>query len=94
MCLTASGSAIEKGSSEDGYAVDNIELVDAPRFEYRGVMIDVARNFHTVEEIMKLIDTMALYKMNKLHLHLSDDEGWRLEIPALEELVEVRDPFD
>ena len=84
-----SGLAIENGEVQPDYSVDGIELVDAPRFEYRGVMIDVARNFHTVEELFKLIDCMALYKLNKLHLHLSDDEGWRLEIPSLGELIEV-----
>ena len=63
------------------------------RYPYRGVMIDVARNFQYKESIFKLIDAMATYKLNKLHLHLSDDEGWRLEIPDLPELVEVRTVF-
>lgn len=80
---------MQKNAPKSGYTIDDIELTDAPRFEYRGVMVDVARNFHTVEELLKLIDNMALYKLNKLHIHLSDDEGWRLEIPALEELVQV-----
>ena len=53
-------------------------------------MIDVARNFQYKESIMKFIDVIATYKLNKLHLHLTDDEGWRLEIPGLPELVEVR----
>ena len=52
-------------------------------------MIDVARNFQTKDSILKFIDAMSLYKLNKLHLHLSDDEGWRLEIPELPELTEV-----
>ena len=52
-------------------------------------MIDVARNFQSKEAILKFIDVMSTYKLNKLHLHLSDDEGWRLEIPGLPELVEV-----
>ena len=56
-------------------------------------MVDVARNFHTVTEMLKLLDVMAMYKLNKLHLHLADDEGWRLQIPGLEELTEVDSYF-
>ena len=66
-----------------------VEEVDAPRYEYRGLMLDVARNFFSAEEVMRVIDVMAMYKMNKLHLHLTDDEGWRIEIPGLPELTEV-----
>lgn len=66
-----------------------LTIKDAPRFDYRGVMVDVARNFHSKEAILATIDQMAAYKMNKLHLHLTDDEGWRLEIPGLPELTEV-----
>ena len=51
--------------------------------------MDVGRNFATRESILKLLDVMAMYKMNKFHFHLTDDEGWRLEIPGLEELTEV-----
>ena len=64
-------------------------IKDAPRFAYRGLMVDVGRNFIQKEEILKLIDRMSLYKMNRLHLHLSEDEGWRLEIPGLPELTKV-----
>lgn len=66
-----------------------ITISDAPRFKYRGLMLDIARNFHSKETIERLIRLMALYKLNKLHLHLSDDEGWRLEIPGLKELTSV-----
>ena len=66
-----------------------IEVVDEPRYGYRGMHIDVARNFHTVEDIKRLLRAMATYKLNKLHWHLSDDEGWRLEIPGLPELTQV-----
>lgn len=62
---------------------------DAPRYQYRGMHMDVSRNFQQKEEILHVIDCMAAYKMNKLHLHLTDDEGWRLEIPGLQELTEV-----
>ena len=57
-----------------------VAIEDAPRFEYRGVMVDVARNFHSKAAIERTIDQMAAYKLNKLHLHLTDDEGW-LQIP-------------
>ncbi len=69
--------------------IPNAKITDMPRFEYRGMMLDVARNFHSVEGVKKLMDVMAMYKLNKLHLHLTDDEGWRIEIPGLPELTEV-----
>ncbi|MBD2826639.1 beta-N-acetylhexosaminidase [Xenorhabdus szentirmaii] len=62
---------------------------DAPRFEYRGVFLDVGRNFHSKEAVLRLLDQMSNYKLNKFHFHLSDDEGWRLEIPGLPELTEI-----
>ena len=52
--------------------------------------LDVARNFVPKDQVLKLIDVMAMYKLNKFHFHLTDDEGWRLEIPGLPELTEVR----
>jgi hexosaminidase len=69
--------------------LDAVEIEDAPRFSYRGLMLDVARSFHPRAGVMKLVELMAFYKLNTLHLHLSDDEGWRLEIPSLPELTEV-----
>lgn len=65
------------------------EIDDTPRFSYRGVHLDVARNFFEKEAVLKMIDVLAFYKINKLHLHLTEDEGWRIEIPALPELTEV-----
>jgi hexosaminidase len=62
---------------------------DAPRFGYRAFFIDVCRNFQEKKEILKLLDLMALYKLNVLHFHLTEDEGWRLEIPGLPELTEI-----
>ena len=64
-----------------------VSLKDAPRFEYRGLMLDISRNFHGKSSILKILNVMARYKLNKLHLHLTDDEGWRLEIPGLQELT-------
>lgn len=66
-----------------------VSIKDSPRFSYRGFMVDVARNFQSKQEIMKVLDAMAMYKMNKFHFHLSDSEGWRLEIPGLEELTTI-----
>ena len=57
-------------------------ITDTPRFEWRGVMLDVARHFFTVEEVKRYIDLISLYKMNRLHLHLADDQGWRIEITS------------
>lgn len=73
--------------------VPNIIIHDEPRFEYRGMSVDVARNFVDKKEVFKLLEVMAMYKLNKLHFHLTDDEGWRLEIPGLQELTEVVMPL-
>jgi len=67
-----------------------VTVKDWPRFQYRGLHVDVARNFHSdVTQMKKLLDVMVTYKLNRLHFHLSDDEAWRLEIPGLPELTEV-----
>jgi hexosaminidase len=64
-------------------------VLDAPRFGYRGMMLDVARHFAGRETVMRLLDCMARYKLNRLHFHLTDDEGWRLAIAGLPELTQV-----
>ena len=69
--------------------LEAVTIEDAPRFPYRGLHLDVARNFQSKDQVLKLLDLMALYKLNRFHLHLTDDEGWRLEIPALPELTKV-----
>ncbi|KAK7102185.1 chitobiase-like isoform X1 [Littorina saxatilis] len=69
--------------------LQSLEVKDAPRYVYRGMHVDVSRNFHSKESVMRLLEVMAMYKLNKFHFHLTDDEGWRLEIPGLEELTEV-----
>ena len=66
-----------------------ISINDAPRFPYRGAMMDVARNFLSKETVLKFIDMMAIYKLNRLHLHLTDDQGWRIEIKKYPKLTEV-----
>ncbi len=69
--------------------VPNVQVTDAPRFPHRAFFLDVSRNFQRKQQILKLLDLMALYKLNVLHFHLNDDEGWRLEIPSLPELTQV-----
>src|SRR5262249_30470290 len=70
-------------------SLDAARIHDAPRFRYRGLHLDVARNFQSKQTVEKLLDLMAFYKLNRLHLHLTDDEGWRIEIRALPELTEI-----
>ena len=62
--------------------VPAVAINDAPRFGWRGVMLDVARHFFPVEEVLRVIDLMALHKLNRLHLHLADDQGWRIQIDS------------
>jgi hexosaminidase len=61
---------------------------DRPRFPWRGAMLDVSRHFFSVDEVKRYIDLLALYKINRLHLHLADDQGWRIEIPEYPRLTE------
>src|SRR5256884_521697 len=72
-----------------GLVLPAIRVVDAPRFGYRGFMLDVARNFHPKAAVLRTLDLIARYKLNVFHLHLTDDEGWRIEIPSLPELTAV-----
>ena len=66
-----------------------VQITDEPRFEYRGLMIDPCRHFMTVDEIKKQLDVMALFKMNRMHWHLTEDQGWRIEIKKYPKLTEV-----
>jgi hexosaminidase len=66
-----------------------LEIEDIPRFSWRGVMLDVGRHFHPVEIIKKLLDLMALLKMNRFHWHLTEDQGWRIEIKKYPKLTEI-----
>ena len=65
------------------------KIIDRPNFEYRGAMLDVARHFFSVEDVKKYIDVLAYYKINALHLHLTDDQGWRIEIKSWPKLTEI-----
>src|SRR5687768_120920 len=71
------------------WEVPAVAITDYPRFGWRGLMFDVARHFFTKEEVKSYIDQMARYKFNLLHLHLADDEGWRIEIKSLPNLTKV-----
>lgn len=66
-----------------------LRIADAPRFGWRGAMLDVARHFRTVDEVKRYIDALALYKINRLHLHLSDDQGWRIEVKSWPDLARI-----
>ncbi|WP_394749827.1 family 20 glycosylhydrolase [Spongiimicrobium salis] len=65
------------------------DIKDDPNFEYRGAMLDVARHFFSVEDVKRYIDLLAYYKINVLHLHLTDDQGWRIEIKSWPKLTEI-----
>ena len=69
-------------------SIPAVKITDNPRFGYRGVMIDVCRHFFTVEELKKQIDVMSMLKLNRLHLHLTDNQGWRIVIDKYPQLVE------
>jgi hexosaminidase len=74
---------VEADSEQSGpWQVAGGTLTDVPRFAHRGAMLDVSRHFFTVEEVKRYIDQLALYKFNRLHLHLSDDQGWRIAIDS------------
>ena len=70
-------------------SLPRLTVDDQPRFSWRGMHYDMGRNFHGKEVTLRLIEQMSRYKLNKLHLHLTEDEGWRLEIPGLPELTEI-----
>ena len=71
------------------WLIPAVEINDAPRFPHRGLMLDVVRHFFPVEVIKRYIDLMALHKFNYLHLHLTDDQGWRIEIPGYHKLQTI-----
>ena len=75
-------------SGAGSYSIASVEIEDTPRFAYRGLMLDVSRHFSTKEFIKKQIDALAYYKINRLHLHLTDAAGWRLEIKKYPLLTE------
>ncbi|MCX4823274.1 beta-N-acetylhexosaminidase [Streptomyces sp. NBC_01142] len=76
-------ASVEKGTRQPGpWQVAGGTITDTPRYAYRGAMLDVSRHFFTVDQVKRYMDQLALYKINKLHLHLSDDQGWRIAIDS------------
>ncbi|CAN5655940.1 family 20 glycosylhydrolase [soil metagenome] len=73
---------VERGAPLPAQAVHAVTIVDRPRYAWRGAMLDVSRHFLGPADVKRYIDLMALYKLNRLHLHLSDDQGWRIEIKS------------
>jgi hexosaminidase len=71
------------------WQIPALSITDQPRYAWRGAMLDVARHFFTVREVQQYIDLLALYKLNMLHLHLSDDQGWRIQINSRPKLTTV-----
>jgi hexosaminidase len=71
------------------WTIPCVDIKDVPRFGWRGLMLDVSRHFFTMQEVEAYIDQMARYKFNTLHLHLADDQGWRIEIKSLPQLTQV-----
>ncbi|MNC06009.1 Beta-hexosaminidase [compost metagenome] len=74
---------------QHGESLPCLEVEDAPRFGFRGIFLDCARHFHSIATLKRLLKQMSLYKFNRFHWHLTDDEGWRLEIKAFPQLTEV-----
>ena len=77
------------GSQDTPLVIASGTIRDFPEFSYRGAMLDVSRHFFHVDEVKRFIDFLAAYKMNVLHLHLSDDQGWRIEIKSWPKLTEI-----
>ncbi len=83
-------ASIEEKAVQNGpWEIATGTINDRPEYGYRGMMLDVARHFFTVDEVKKLIDQISNYKINYLHLHLADDQGWRIEIKSWPKLTEI-----
>ncbi|MFE2726925.1 family 20 glycosylhydrolase [Kitasatospora sp. NPDC059327] len=83
-------AAVESRTKQSrAWTIAPAKISDSPRYEYRGVMLDVARRFFPVEQVKRYIDEAAAYKINKLQLHLTDDQGWRIAVDALPNLTKV-----
>tara|TARA_B110000116_G_scaffold95542_1_gene83326 strand:+ start:124 stop:2346 length:2223 start_codon:yes stop_codon:yes gene_type:complete len=82
-------NSCEYGGCVSGFFLPEVLVSDSPEFEHRGLLLDCCRHFMEVEFIKKMIDNLALHKMNVLHWHLTEDQGWRIEIDAFPKLTEV-----
>ena len=82
---------IESAQKQDSieWLVPEVSITDSPAFKWRGFMLDVSRHFFTKAEVLLMIDHLALHKINTLHLHLTDDQGWRIEIKKYPKLTEI-----
>ncbi|MDE5560704.1 MAG: family 20 glycosylhydrolase, partial [Bacteroidaceae bacterium] len=69
-----------KGDADQVYTLPVVSIIDEPRFEYRGFMLDVSRHFFDAAQVKKMLDLMAAYKLNRFHWHLTDDQGWRMPV--------------
>jgi hexosaminidase len=78
-----------KQVKKDSWSIPAVKITDYPRFAWRGMMFDVSRHFFTKDQVKQFIDDMVKYKFNLLHLHLTDDQGWRIEIKSLPKLTSV-----
>ncbi len=87
--LPANVMAGVKGAPDAVYSLPVVEITDEPRFEYRGFMLDCSRHFFPIDDIKRMIEAMSYYKMNKFHWHLTDDQGWRFEMPDYPRLQTV-----
>jgi len=76
-------------SSLENNMLKHMNINDSPRFSYRGMLLDISRNFYGPDKVKQILDYLSFFKINHLDFRLTDDEGWRLEIPGLEELTEV-----
>lgn len=76
-----------QGVSGEVYALPIVNILDAPRFEYRGFMLDVSRHFFDVTQVKRMLDIMSVYKLNRFHWHLTDDQGWRLPVAKYPKLT-------
>ena len=81
--------ASEKQSGSEDWSLPCLNIEDRPHLGHRGYMLDIARHFFNKDEVKKVLDIMALYKMNRFHWHLTDDQGWRIHIPEYPKLTEV-----
>lgn len=68
-----------------GWKAPAVNIIDSPRFAYRGIHMDPCRHFMTVEEVKKQIDVLSMFKINTIHWHLTDDQGWRIEIKNIQD---------
>jgi hexosaminidase len=89
MQIMPSAIYANKKQTQLKWELPNVTIIDKPRFEWRGLMLDVSRHFFSKADVKVFIDDMARYKYNRFHWHLTDDQGWRIEIKSLPKLTEV-----